>query len=105
MDDFAIKQRIQAAVLFHAQSFLDKPQSPEYNYAVSALLAPQTVDPTMVALVCVSEPVAALVEVTNDGGTVDTSNVPDDLILTQMQRVWPLVATKYPHDPLAGANA
>lgn len=105
MDDFAIKQRIQAAVLFHAQSFLTQEPNNDYNYAVSALLAPQTVDPTMVALVCVSQPVAALVEVTNDGGTVNTSAVPDDLILAQVQRVWPLVAAKYPHDPLAGANA
>lgn len=106
MDDFAIKQRIQAAVLFHAQSFLTLEPNKEYNYAVSALLDPHSADPTMIALVCVSQPVAELVVVTDDGGTVDTSNVPDDVILTQVQRVWTLVAEKYPTNPLTGdANA
>lgn len=103
MDDFAIKQRIQAAVLFHAQSFLELEQNKEYNYAVSALLNPQSADPTMIALVCVSQPVASLVEVSNDGGAVDTSKVPDGVILTQVQRVWPLVSEKYPTNPLTGA--
>lgn len=105
MDDFAIKQRIQAAVLFHAQSFLPLEQDKSYNYAVSALLAllaPQAPDLTMIALVCVSEPVASLVVVGENGEAVDTSQVPDGVILTQVQRVWPLVSEKYPTNPLTG---
>ena len=100
MDDFAIKQRIQAAVLFHAQSFLTLEPNKDYNYAVSALLAPQATDLTMIALVCVSEPVASLVVVGENGEAVDTSQVPDGVILTQVIASWPLVSEKYPTNPL-----
>ena len=104
MDDFAIKQRIQSAVLFHAQSLLGAPVAPARNYAVAAVLNPQQTDPTMIALVCVSEAVASLVVASEDGGTVDTSAVTDAVILTQVQAKWALVSAKYQADPLAQAG-
>lgn len=104
MDDFPLKQRIQAAVLFHAQSLLTEAVAPARNYAVRAVLSPQELDPTMLALVCVDEIVAAAVVVSADGGSVDTSGVPDSVILARVQAKWDLVSAKYQSDPLGGVS-
>lgn len=99
MDDFAIKQRIRAAVAFHAQSLISGSGNAT-NYAITALLNPQALDDTMMALVLVDESVASKVVVSDDGERVDTSQVPDDTILGRVQAAWPLVASKYPTNPL-----
>ena len=100
MDDFAIKQRIRAAVAFHAQSLLGSSGN-QTNYAVTALLNPQALDATMMALVLVDESIASSVVVTDDGERVDTSGVPDETILARVKAAWPLVSAKYPKNPLA----
>ncbi|MGP7815339.1 hypothetical protein [Glutamicibacter soli] len=99
MDDFAIKQRIRAAVAFHAQTLLSD-NGNQTNYAIAALLDPQTLDATMMALVLVDEGIAKAIQVSPDGQSVDTSSVPDDLILARVRTAWPLVASKYPTNPL-----
>ena len=101
MDDFAINQRIQAAVAFHAQTFLNKPDSAEKYYAIAALLNPQSLDATMMALVLVDESIASKVVVAEDGERVDTSGVPDETILARVAASWPLVSAKYTRNPLA----
>lgn len=100
MDDFAIKQRIQAAVLFQAKGLLDKTGNAR-NYAVHAVMNPQELDPTMMALVLVDEAIASKVVVSEGGERVDTSAVPDETILGRVQAAWDLVAFKYTRDPLA----
>lgn len=99
MDDFAIKQRIQAAVLYHAKTLLSGTGN-ETNYAIKAMLTPQELDPTMMALVLVDEQIAAQVVVGESGSSVDTSGVEDNLILSRVQAAWPLVASKYHTNPL-----
>ncbi|GGL83590.1 hypothetical protein [Glutamicibacter protophormiae] len=99
MDDFAIKQRIRAAVAFHAQTLLSG-NGNETNYAIAALLNPQALDATMMALVLVDESIASMITVSDDGQTLDTSTVPDANILSRVQAAWPLVASKYPSNPL-----
>lgn len=100
MDDFAIKQRIQAAVLFYAKGLLGTNNSSGF-YAIHAVLNPSELDPTMMALVLVDEAIASRVIVDADGGRVDTSEVPDETILGRVQAAWPLVASKYTKNPLA----
>jgi len=102
MDDFPIKQRIRAAVAFHAKSLLAAEDGAAKNYAISALLNPQNLDETMMALVLVDQEIAAAIDVSEDGETVTTSSVPDALILVRVQAAWPLVAVKYPSNPLGG---
>jgi len=103
MDDFPLKQRIQSAVLFHAATLLGGTQNTAWNYGVSALLNPQSLDPTMLALVCVDQTIAGAVVVSADGGSVTTSAVPDAAILTAVSAKWSLVAVKYPTNPLTQA--
>lgn len=103
MDDFVIRQRIQTAVLFQAKGLLDKSGNAR-NYAVHAVMNPQELDPTMMALVLVDEAIASKVRVDEDGGRVDTSEVPDETILGSVQAAWDLVAFKYTRDPLEQAG-
>lgn len=102
MDDFALKQRIQAAVLYKANILLQGASGTNaWNYAVSALLRPHDLDPTMMALVSTSQAVANLITVDAKGETVDTSQVPDSLIISTVDAKWPLVSSKYKLNPLA----
>lgn len=94
MDDFALTQRIKAAVLFHRSTLLAGAVSNARNYAIIALLNPSQLDPTMLALVCVDPAVAALIVVPPDGSTVDTTGVTDALILTTVISKWALVAPR-----------
>lgn len=100
MDDFALTQRIKAAVLYHGSTLLGGAVSNARNYAITALLNPTQLDPTMLALVCVDPAVAALIVVPPDGSTVDTTPVLDALILSTVIAKWPLVSVKYPTNPL-----
>lgn len=100
MDDATFAWRVKAAVLFHAATLLGGTHDNAWNYAVSSLLNPQHVDPTMLALVCVDSEVAALIVTSDDGVSVDTSGVDDTLLLSTVAEKWALVSVKYPNDPL-----
>lgn len=100
MDDFALTQRIKAAVLFHGSTLLGGAAGNAKNFAIAALLNPNQLDPTMLALVCVDATVAPLVVVPDDGSTVNTTPVPDALILSTVIAKWSLVSVKYPTNPL-----
>ncbi|WP_054820449.1 hypothetical protein [Arthrobacter sp. JCM 19049] len=99
MDDETIKWRIQSAVLFHAQGLLSQGGN-NSNYAIHAVMNPHQLDPTMMALVLVDEAIAKQVKVSENGDRVDTTGVPDETILTRVKQAWPLVAFKYPNNPL-----
>lgn len=102
LEDFALTKRIQAAVMYHAKTLLAGAVEPSRNFAVASVLQPSYIDPTMVALVAVDAEVTANIVVDEETGqTIDTSAVPDDMILVKVVAAWPLVSTKYQSDPLA----
>lgn len=98
MDDTAFSWRIKSAVLYHAAALLPTAENHEYNYAVTALLNPGQLDPTMMAMICVDPTIAAAMTVTE--GVVDTTAVDDSLILSTVISNWAMVAVKYPVNPL-----
>lgn len=105
MDDFALQQRIRAAVLFHGATLLTGAVAPARNYAVASFINPTQIDPTMLALVCTKPVVAASVVVPAEGTSVDTSAVLDSVILQAVKDSWALVAAKYTKDPLSAPSA
>jgi copper(I)-binding protein len=105
LDDQHFRWRVQAAALEKAAAFaaMTTPGT-QRNYAFYTLLNPQAVDPSLLALVAIDDVVAGAIEVSADGGTVDTRKVPDAEIVRAVNAAWPLVAVKYPRDPLNPSN-
>lgn len=97
-DDQEFRWRITAACFQHATGFASMAPGVEQNYALHVLLHPQDVDTSMVAFVAAWQPVADAITVTN--GAVNTQAVDDGDIVDAVAQSWPLVAHKYPTNPL-----
>lgn len=99
LDDQRFQWRVMAACVSHAAGFGTMVGATK-NYAVSVMLNPQTVDPSMLALVALDGDVSDAILVQEDGA-VDTGPVADTDIMRVVAARWALVANKYPLDPLA----
>lgn len=97
-DDQEFRWRVSAACLRFATGFAGMASGVEQNYAVHTLLNPQSVDPSMVALVATWAPVNDKITVEN--GTVNTRAVEDGDIEDAVGESWGLVSHKYPTNPL-----
>lgn len=102
LDDPILRWRIMAAQIEHAQNFQQMSGNPR-NYALTVMLNPQTVDPSMIAMVCSDDIIAGSIEV-DPVGAVNTTKVTDDDILRVVIDKWGLVSHKYPNDPLSPAR-
>lgn len=99
-DDQNMKWRIQAAVVLHASQVIGSATGNDYNFAISTLLSPQQLDPSMQAFALVDSAVSAAITVGADG-TVNTDPVADADIARVVTASWSKVASKYKVNPIA----
>lgn len=99
LDDAELRWRVMAAQMEYAQGFGTMTGLAK-NYAISVMLNPQHVDPSMFALVAIDDAISNAILVSEDN-TVDTTAVKDTDITRVVASRWNLVANKYTTDPLA----